>query len=243
MNRLLRSTAVAALLALAPMGALAGSVYLNGVKIDGVTNQKFEKATVRIDEAGNVFIDAPGYAARVTTVTPAPAAPAPAVPTPTAVPATATAPVTGAPAAAAPVAGTTAPASATVPAVATAPAEPPRLTQRYWLVTEQTVPGMTEYDIDVFINSRWLRKLRSNEDQVVLDITRQLQPGANKITLIAKKGVGSRRSTSPDHVFRVIIGEGNEGGGNVMIDNPLIRFQKTAADAQDATQEYTLTTR
>ncbi|MFP2907219.1 hypothetical protein ACLESD_19650, partial [Pyxidicoccus sp. 3LFB2] len=78
MNRLLSSAAVAAVLALLPTGALAGSVYLNGVKIDGVTNQKFEKATVRIDEAGNVFIDAPGYAARVTTVTPtAPAAPTP----------------------------------------------------------------------------------------------------------------------------------------------------------------------
>ncbi|MBZ4416645.1 hypothetical protein [Myxococcus sp. RHSTA-1-4] len=237
MNRLLRSTALAAALALAPMGALAGSVYLNGVKIDGVTNQKFEKATVRIDEAGNVHIDAPGYAARVTAVTPAaPAAPVTAS-------AAASAPVTGAPAPVAPAAGTPAPTSATVPAVATAPAAPARITQRYWLVTEQTVPGMTEYDIDVFINSKWLRKLRGNEDQVVLDITRHLLPGANNVTLIARKNAGTRRGNSPDHVFRVIIGEGNEGGGNVMIDNPLIRFQKTAADTQDATQEYTLTTR
>ena len=50
---------------LAPVSALAASVYLNGVRIDGVTNQKFEKATVRIDEQGNVHIDAPGYAAQV----------------------------------------------------------------------------------------------------------------------------------------------------------------------------------
>ncbi|NMO16838.1 hypothetical protein HPC49_41635 [Pyxidicoccus fallax] len=242
MNRLFRSTALAAALAVAPTGALAGSVYLNGVKIDGVTNQKFEKATVRIDEAGNVHIDAPGYAARVTTVAP-PAAPAPAAQVPSAAQATAPATLPAPAAQAVPVAGTTAPASATAPAVATAPAAPARITQRYWLVTEQTVPGMTEYDIDVFVNSQWLRKLRSNEEQVVVDITRHLQPGANSITLIAKKGVGTRRSNSPGHVFRVIIGEGNEGGGNVMIDNPLIRFHKTAADTQDATQEYTLTTR
>ncbi|MFP2928243.1 hypothetical protein ACLESO_24195, partial [Pyxidicoccus sp. 3LG] len=77
MLRLIPRATLAAVLALAPVGALAGSVFLNGVKIDGVTNQKFEKATVRIDEAGNIHIDAPGYAARVSTVTP-PAAPAPA---------------------------------------------------------------------------------------------------------------------------------------------------------------------
>ncbi|WP_426751460.1 hypothetical protein [Myxococcus sp. Y35] len=232
MNKPLLSGAVAAVLALSPFGAHAGSVFLNGVKIDGVTNQKFEKATVRIDEAGNVHIDAPGYAARVTTVTPpGPSAQAPAAQAP--------APGTPAPAAQAPAAK--APAA---PPKAAAAATPGRITQRYWLVTEQTVPGMTGYDIDVFINSKWLRKLRGNEDQVVTDITRSLQPGANTVTFIARKGAaGEARSSSPGHVFRVIIGEGNEGGGNVMIDNPLIRFQKTAADTQDATQEFTLTTR
>jgi hypothetical protein len=253
MKRLLSSAALASVLALAPAGALAaGSVYLNGVKIDGVTNTKFEKATVRIDEAGNIHIDAPGYAARVTTVTPtAPVAP-PATPAPqTAAPMAAApqppgaAPTAAVPApAAVPVSGTAAPMAA-APAVGVAPAPAPgRITQRYWLVTEQTVPGMAEYDIDVFVNSKWLRKLRGNDDQVVSDITNHLQPGANKVTLMARKVVaGSRRSNSPQHVFRVIIGEGNEGGGNVMIDNPLIRFQKTAADSQDATQEFTLTTR
>jgi hypothetical protein len=86
--------------------------------------------------------------------------------------------------------------------------------------------------------------LRNNEDQVVADITGQLRPGPNTVTLMARKVTGgARRSTSPQQVFKVIIGEGNEGGGNVMIDTPLIRFQKTAADAQDATEEFTLTTR
>ncbi|MBZ4332727.1 hypothetical protein ACIHQR_15270 [Corallococcus coralloides] len=212
---------------LVPMLALAGSVFLNGVKIDGVTNTRFEKATVRIDAEGNVHIDAPGYAARVTTVTPTPPPPSTATP----------------PAAAPLDAGVAAqaPAPAAPAASATAPG---RITQRYWLVTEQTTPGMTEFDIDVYVNSRWLRRLRNNEDQVVVDITSQLRPGANAVTLIARKqSAGSRRSTSPGNVFKVIIGEGNEGGGNVMIDTPLIRFQKTAADSQDATEEFTLTTR
>ncbi|RKH37831.1 hypothetical protein D7X12_28170, partial [Corallococcus sicarius] len=132
---------------------------------------------------------------------------------------------------------------APVPPAATAPV-PGRITQRYWLVTEQTTPGMTDFDIDVYVNSRWVRRLRNNEEQVVVDITGQLRPGPNAVTLIARKVAGgSRRSNSPNNVFKVIIGEGNEGGGNVMIDTPLIRFQKTAADAQDATEEFTLTTR
>lgn len=244
MYRLLRSAAAVVLVTLAPAVALAGSVFLNGVKIDGVTNTKFEKATVRIDEAGNIHIDAPGYAAKVTTVAAPAAVPAAAAqaPAPAAVPAVGQAPAQ--PAAPAPVAAAPASAPAAPAAPAPAPAVPGRITQRYWLVAEQTVPGMTDYDIDVYVNSRWLQKLRSNEDQVVADITRHLQPGANQVTLIARKLVGAtRRSNSPNHVFRVIIGEGNEGGGNVMIDNPLIRYQRTAADGKDDTQEFTLTTR
>ncbi|WP_338866863.1 hypothetical protein [Myxococcus stipitatus] len=239
MTRPFSSTAlVAALVALSPMGAVAGSVYLNGVLIDGVTNQKFEKATVRIDEAGNVHIDAAGY--RVSTVTPQPpTAQTPSPPTkPATPPAESAAPGTAAPAA--PVASAAPP-----PAAPAAPQpRPDRITQRYWLVTEQTVPGMTDYDIDVYVNSRWLKKLRSNDDQVVADITKHLQPGGNQVMLVARKIVaGQKRSDSPKHVFRVIIGEGNEGGGNVMIDNPLIRFQASAAESKDVTQEFTLTTR
>ncbi|SEU37258.1 hypothetical protein [Stigmatella erecta] len=204
-------TAVRLMLAalLAPALASAGSVYLNGVKIDGVTQQKFEKATVRIDEKGDIHIDAPGYAARV--VAP-PAAPATA----------AAAPATAAP-------------------VAEAPA---RLTQRYFLVTQQSVPGMAEYDIDVYINSKWIRKLRGSEDQVIQDVTRNLQPGKNTLLLTARKtSAGQRKSYSPQHTFKVIIGEGNVGGDNVMIDNPVIQFQRTAADTQDVSEEFTLTTR
>lgn len=229
MNRPLIRAALVLASTLLPAAALAGSVYLNGVKIDGVTNQKFEKATVRIDEAGNVHIDAPGYAARVVSAPPPTPAPA-ATPAPSTTPAT--------------------PAQqpqAAAPAAPAAPAEevaPERITRRYWLVTEQSVPGMTEYDIDVYVNSKWIRKLRNNEEQVVLEMTRHLQPGKNTVLFTAHKAAGgSRRSVSPGHVFKVLIGEGNVGGDNVMIDNKLLQFQRTAADTQDVSEEFTLTTR
>ncbi len=230
-----RSILALVLTALLPASALAGSVYLNGVRIDGVTNQKFEKvASVRIDEQGNVHITAPGYAVKMVnappapTPAPAPVAPAPA-PAPTTAQATAPAPV---------------PAATPAPAPAQTDSAPARITRRYWLVTEQSVPGMTEYDIDLYINSKWVRKLRNSEAQVIAEITRYLQPGKNVVLMMAHKvAAGSRRSESPQHVFKVIIGEGNEGGGNVMIDNPLLRFQRTAAETEDQSEEFTLTTR
>jgi hypothetical protein len=234
-----RSILIAALVALAammaPATAFALSVYLNGVRIDGVTNQKFEKATVRIDEKGDVHIDAPGYAVRVLPSPPATPAPAP-------VAAPAQAPVAPAPTPAP--AAPTAAAPTSAPATPAAPEAPPRLTRRYWLVTEQQTPGMAEYDIDLYINSQWIRKLRNNEEQVITELTRHLQPGKNIILFSAHKVVaGERRSYSPQHYFKVIIGEGNVGGDNVMIDNPIIRFQRTAADTKDVSEEFTLTTR
>ncbi|HEX5751529.1 MAG TPA: hypothetical protein VFZ09_35230 [Archangium sp.] len=229
---------------LLPMSALAGSVFLNGVRIDGVTNQKFEKvASVRIDDKGNVYIDAPAYAVKLVNAPVAPApAPVAAAPAPAPAP---VAPVAPPPAPAPTPAPAPAPAVAT-PAPAPAPVDtaPARITRRYWLVTEQPVVGMAEYDIDLYVNSRWVRKLRSAEDQVITEITHLLQPGKNTVLMMAHKvASGSRRSESPQHVFKVIIGEGNEGGGNVMIDNPLIRYQRTAAETEDQSEEFTLTTR
>jgi hypothetical protein len=177
---------------------LAGSVYLNNVNIDGVTGQKFEKATVRIDEKGNVFIDAPGYAVKQ---------------------------VEGTPRAASGGSGT--------------------LTQRYFMVTEQTAVGMTEYDIDVYINAKWVRKLRNADEQIVSDITKHLVPGKNTILFQAKKtGLkGSRKSFSGEHLYRVIFGEGNSSGDHVMIDNPQVKFERNAAQSDDVSQEFVLTTR
>lgn len=213
---------------MAPVTALAASVYLNGVRIDGVTNQKFEKATVRIDEKGDVHINAPGYAVRVETASAPQAAPVTPPPVPAAPAPAAPAPATAAPAASAPA----------------APDAPPTLTRRYWLVTEQAVPGMSEYDIDLYINSKWIRKLRNNEEQIITEITRHLQPGKNTVLLSPHKVVvGDRKSYSPQHYFKVIIGEGNVGGDNVMIDNPIIKFQRTAADTKDVSEEFILTTR
>ena len=96
--------------------ALAVEVYVNGVNVEGLTNHTFEKVTVRLDEKGNVQIDAPGYSVKKVTLS--------------------------------------------------GPDKPPAhtegvISQKYFLVTEQTPPGMTEYEVDVFINGKFLRTLRA----------------------------------------------------------------------------------
>ncbi len=201
-----RPRLVSLLLVLLPTPVLAGSVYLNGVRIDGVTNQQFDKARVRIDEKGDVHIDAPGYAVRQ--VTP-PAAQPPAQPAP-----------------------------------AAAQAPQPALTRRYWLVTEQTAPGLTEFDVDVYVNARWVRRLSGGDEQVIAELTPHLRPGPNTVLLSARKATGAtRKSHSPAHQFRVIIGEGTAEEGRVVLEKPLLRFQRTAAEAHDVSEEFSITTR
>jgi len=120
------------------------------------------------------------------------------------------------------------------------------LTKRYFLVTEQNVPGMTEYNVDVFINGKYLRTVRSIEEQIVSDITKHLRPGKNAVTLAAKKAVLDKdapKSTSPAHYFRVMIGEGMMSADQVIIENPVVRFQRTAAEQNDVVQELSFTTK
>jgi len=196
------SRLAAALVVLAPLHALAGSVFLNGTKVDGLlTNTKIEKCGVEFDAKGNVQLTCPGYAVKVEG---------------------------GAPAK--PIEDLAAPAT---------------ITKSYFLVTEQAVQGATEYDVEVYVNAKFVRKLKSDEEQIVTDITKHLTPGKNTVTFVARKlkAEAARRSFSPEHFFRVIIGEGSAAGNRVMIEDAVITYQRTAADTADDSREFTFATR
>jgi len=216
--RALGTLAAVALLGAAP--ALAGpSITLNGVSIDGITGQRFENCTVVIDEKGNVHIEAKGYSVRaVGDPEGRPAAP-PSTPAP----------------AVAPRAPPAAPAAVTTPA---ADARPQKLTRRYFLATEHASPG-TQYDLAIFINAQWIREVKASDPQVVLEITRYLRPGRNKVVFAATKRIqGERLSTSRDVTLKVVLGEGDSGGEHVMIDQVLVETKRTAAETEDRTEEY-----
>jgi hypothetical protein len=225
---------VAAAALAVPSPASAGpAVTLNGVSISGVANQRFENVNVVIDAQGNLDIQAKGYAVRAAAPAPAAAPVADPAPTGSGTPPLAPSHAAAAPALAAPAAGASMVASAS-------PSQPGRLTRRYFLATEQSLPDGTQYDVEVFINASWIRVVKSSDPQVVTEITRYLRPGANKVTLSCSKKLQGveRRSTSADVTLKVVVGAGNVGGDHVMIDDPLAVMTRTAAEVDDKVEEF-----
>lgn len=117
------------------------------------------------------------------------------------------------------------------------------LDRRYFLVTQHAAPG-TGYDLAVFVNAQWIREVRASEPRVVMEITRYLRPGANRLVLAAtKRSQEERASTSPEVALSVVVGEGSVGGDQVLIENPLVEARRTAAETEDRTEEYVLEAR
>jgi hypothetical protein len=139
-----------------------------------------------------------------------------------------------------------APATPTPPATPAAPTPPVApapavVTRHYYLVTEKAAPGMTQYDIDLFVNAKWVRKFLDSEEHVIMEITKYLVPGPNKVSFVAKKdATQARRSASPQHYFRIIVGEGNSGGRNVMITKKAIDYKRTALETKDFQDDFTI---
>jgi len=123
------------------------------------------------------------------------------------------------------------------------PAAAARPTKHYFLVPQQSVLGMTGYDIDVFIDGTWVTRFRNGEQENPLDVSKYVAVGANKVLFTAHKSAGERKSFSPEHTFTVLVGEGSASADQVVIDNPLLTFKRSAADTDDVTQEFSFTGR
>ncbi len=144
----------------------------------------------------------------------------------------------------APDAGRTVATTSTSRAAADVRAPPGKPTRRYFLATEQTPPG-AQYDLAIFINAQWIREVKASEPQLVMEITKYLRAGPNKVTLAATKRIGAegRLATGSDVQLKVVVGEGNVGGGHVMIDVPLVETARTAAETDDRTEEFVVEAR
>ncbi len=242
----MRALAFAVVAAVARFAGQAGagpSITLNGANIDGVTSQKFDNCTVIIDAQGNVHIEAKGYVVKSAEAPASRVQPAPPqyAPEPRAQPQSYLGPAGGAAAG-----GSGSGAAPPRAANAYDPRAAPRVTKRYFLASEQSVPDGTQYDLAIFINAQWIREVKSTEQQAVMEITKYLKPGQNKIVLAATKrltGGGDRKYYTKDVTLTVVIGEGNVGGDHVMIDNPLLQMTRTAAEIDDRTEEYVLEAR
>lgn len=176
----------------------SASVFLNGVNIDGVTNQTFENCTVTVDDKGNVLITAKGYEIHQ------------------------------------PAAATTTP---------PAPPKPPPVTKHYFLVAE-TALGDSQYDVDIFINSVFVKRVLSTDAQLTLDVSKFLNTGKNTVHFTAVKNLKEgRKSLSPEHALRIHVGEGTQTPETIVLDQVLIEYARTAAEMGNFDNDVVLTGR
>ncbi|MBM4390445.1 MAG: hypothetical protein FJ090_04945 [Deltaproteobacteria bacterium] len=212
--------------------ALAGGVYINGVKADVLPVMTMEDVSVRFDQSGNVWIDAPLY--RVTVVSPAASQAAPA------------ASYSAPPAAYSPPPSTSTPlaAYASPPAIYTAPvanysAPPPSVAApavapaTWWLVTEDS--DSSGHDVELLINGALVRQIRSGEGQVILDVGGWLRRGQNTVEL---RDAGTRYGGGGIVIY---VGRGSDSGGTVRMDAPDVRYTRRATDLQSTgSKQFTL---
>ena len=163
---------LAAALLLLPAAAVAEPlITFNGIDVTGLSNQRFENATIIFDSRGNIAILAPQYKIIETgqpRTAPAPAAPAPV----------AAAPVT------APSANWNMPVNTVDPVntyTANSNVTLPNSTQPTMLLAQFNQPGLLGYNVDIFINGQFVKTFIQSNAQQSLDVTPYLHKGANEI--------------------------------------------------------------
>ena len=198
--------------AAAPAGP---AVYVNGEDargIAGLGGKTFEGATVRFDDAGNVFITLKDYV-----LEPRPGE-------------------AGKGAVARPAAPDKAAGKEAKPGPAyTGP-------RKFYLVTEVERVGYHGYDVEVWVNGKSVGVIKSADGPLAVDIDRFLRPKAdNRLKFVAtKRGAGERKSTSSSDFLKIVLVEGHTVRGSVVIDRRLLTFTRTAADVASGTTEYDL---
>ncbi len=112
------------------------------------------------------------------------------------------------------------------------PSEQPGVATDYYLVSFTNRPGATQYDVEVFINGKFVRRIRSSDKQVVVKVTHLLKKGKNEILFVSRKNYGGKRrvSTSPVDYLRVVIGRGFMSKGRLVIKTAEAETRRTAAE-------------
>ena len=119
-------------------------------------------------------------------------------------------------------------------APASATETPAQLSKRYWLVSKQPRKGLAQYDVDVYLNGKLVKKVRAQDDPVILDVTRSVKPGVNEVKLVATKTMGDKRlSSSPTDTLEIVLGEGAAAGGTVSITKTVVTYVRTAQETRN----------
>jgi hypothetical protein len=188
--RILGLLAATMAVGLASSQAWAGTLFINGVKADGLRSQEFKGVNMKVDASGNIYVDAPNYTVQVVESAPE-----------------------------------------TPPAQLDGAAAP---VGKYWLITEDN--QSTGNTLEVTVNGTLVRRVKSGDAQLILDLAPYLKIGDNQVTVTAVPGAAAEGG--PMHVY---IGTGSNDGGVIKMNNPAIHFARKPGDpAAGTTKQYTL---
>ncbi len=208
---------------LLPSIALASpSVYFNGIDVTGVSGQRFTNVTVEFDSTGNVIITGPQY--HLADITPK--AETPSVPVaPGNVVSSQTQPVD-------PVHPTADPVQA--PA-AVKSAEIDRLPNQYqptYLVGEFNYPGLLGYNIDIYINGKFIKTMNQGQAHASVDISSYLVTGKNVIQYRTNRTADSGSSSQATVDLSLAKVTGREGNA-VELSGKYARVLIKGADGEN----------
>ncbi len=110
------------------------------------------------------------------------------------------------------------------------PPPPPPVTKSYFLVAE-TPKGDSQYDVDVFINSVFVKRILSTEKQLTLEVTKYMVLGKNIVHFTAVKNLKEgRKSLMASDALTINIGEGTQTPKTIVLDSVLVEYVRTAAE-------------
>jgi hypothetical protein len=119
--------------------------------------------------------------------------------------------------------------------------EAPRLSREYFLATQGTTAGATQYVFHVYVNGSLVRSIKPTEIGLSLPLNQWLEPGKNQVGIRAYKEItGQRVSKSPDESFTVLIGEGSGQGSTLVISSVLVKSTRTAAEMMPQEELHTI---
>jgi hypothetical protein len=209
----MRSLGALLLLLVLSTGARAGDVFVNGVRIYRLSNVSLEGCTVTFDAQGNVQVTAPGYEIRVQEPPPAPSYGVPAAPVPVATP--------GYP----------------VAAVAPTPAASGRPGFALTTWGQQTITLPLRYEVT--INGKVVRAFSAADENLLIDLSPFLMPGANLVRLTVEYDsmYGGVPPTAADrYVVRIQFGRFN--GEAFAAERALVEFPRDGTQMLGTIKEF-----
>ena len=113
---------------------------------------------------------------------------------------------------------------------------------RYWLKSTKTLPGSTRFDVQVYLNGRLIRVVRSSDAPLLYEVTQHLKVGKNILYLKATKNVSQPLTNSKDDdQFQLSLERGKLSQGRVVLEKRIVSYTRLARDSGSHADELPFT--